>query len=758
MTSAIYYQKSNVVQEEFKLIEITTLRELEVEKLQKVIREVKERRRDCDDAAILETFTLFNRVRDTTVELIKVISVWQESFTKPIRPQLLDCDYIIVRLINHIDFVNSTVLKRQFNFQFYRGNVLLLPYSNPKTVEPVRISTVLAREIKKFAAPSEETVVFCYQFLINCLPKEIYENKVAPLKRWLMQSWVPRVWVLDVKPQVVPPPPLRKQTSASTLDTRRGSRVSSSTSEDAKATSRLSRRRSTLGSGSMKGTGGNQATPQASDTPATPITKMKRRNQMQADEVALANNLVIQPDSPVDLEKDFQAQQLEEYARQEQVKREKEAAQLDTYFKEMELLFLPTLGRRAVQTIGVGGTRLGVEMNLQDLFHQPEKIVFHHSLKEDQDKLAQVVQSNIIPADAKRTNAEIVAKRNRIMTDRSGKPSSGIQYMTASGKRFPTAAAAGAGAAAAAGAGAAVQKEAHAVDIQHSADANIVIDETSTPISTEKETMVEGQPRLGSTPANDKQQEKEKDNTENEANALPPLSVMSATTPPPASPAPLSSALAAPLVGILFNPGPLGEQGVNSSSFGGAASDEVGGVGVETAEARKARRRESRRISDLTITFSLNEGLGGGGGGGGGEYGDDGDLGEQDYYRSNNGNKSVSPKKGKSGRNNAFSTRTGSPSKKNSQSVGIASHNSPSNKGSAAASSPNYATQSQKTPPSGLRRRTDSKGVAGTNIYGNRIRAETPPPASATLSLSTKDMRLWFAQQEQLDVHSQSTY
>eukprot|EP01032_Pedospumella_encystans_P003504 gene3504-4140_t len=199
-TSAIYYQKSAVVQEEFKLIEMATLREMEVERLQKVVREVKELRRECDDSAILETVTLFNKVRDATVDLIRSISVWQESFTSPIRPRILDCDYIIDRMIYHIDFINSTKLKRVFNFQFYRGNVLLLPYPNPKSAEPVRITSALAVELKKFAAPPEETVIFCYQFLINCLPDDIYKDKVAPLRRWLMAGWIPRVWVMDPKP------------------------------------------------------------------------------------------------------------------------------------------------------------------------------------------------------------------------------------------------------------------------------------------------------------------------------------------------------------------------------------------------------------------------------------------------------------------------------------------------------------------------------------------------------------------------------
>lgn len=698
MTSAIYYQKSAVVQEEFKLIEVTTLREIEVEKLQKVIREVKERRRVCDDAAILETFSLFNRVRETTIDLIRSISIWQESFTKPIRPQLLDCDYIVVRLINHIDFINSSELKRTFNFQFYRGNVLLLPYLNPKTAEPVRVSTALGKEIKKFAAPSEETVVFCYQFLINCLPDDVYENKLAPLKRWLMQNWVPRVWVLDVKPVVVaPPPPLRKQASSGALS------QTNSSAGDAEGISRLSRRRSTLGSGSAKSIGSNN--PKGSPEPVVASTKMKRRNQMQAEEAAQASNLAIQPNSPTNIEKDLQAQQLEEYARLQRLKREKEADQLDTYFKEMELLFIPALGRRAVQTIAVGGTR----QDVQDYFHQPEKIVFHHTLQEEREQLEQIVSNNIIPANAKRSNAEILAKRNRIMADR-GKPTIDIQYMTASGKRNRAPSA---------------SNKAAEKTIPASSDADKTPQDGAGAAS---EAAVDANPPTAAA------------FTQDEIPPPPPSDQTQAVAAEKAVP----SSTPAPLVGILYTPGPAGEQGVTGTVDG-----------VETTESRKLRRRESRRMSDLTITFSVNDGH---------TVNDELDS----SPNRNITNRSMSPNKGKSSRTSAFTARTGSPSKKSStksptkqnQTGGIALQESPSGKDSAA-TSPTSASQRNRatvsTPPSGSRRSKSIAGESGTNTYGNQIRAETPPPASSTLALSTKDMRMWFAQQEQLDIGSQAT-
>lgn len=44
MTTAIFFQKSKSIQDEFRLIELTTLREVEVKKLEAIVRAVKEKR------------------------------------------------------------------------------------------------------------------------------------------------------------------------------------------------------------------------------------------------------------------------------------------------------------------------------------------------------------------------------------------------------------------------------------------------------------------------------------------------------------------------------------------------------------------------------------------------------------------------------------------------------------------------------------------------------------------------------------------
>eukprot|EP01037_Dinobryon_pediforme_P036968 gene36968-44183_t len=122
--SAVYFQRSKAVHEEFRLIEAATSREVIVGKLQKIIKSVKEKRLEMVDEVILETFQLLNELREVTMRLIKAIRAWQDSFTRPVRPTIYNCDYIIDRMIKHVDFINGSKVRKIFNFQFYRGNPL----------------------------------------------------------------------------------------------------------------------------------------------------------------------------------------------------------------------------------------------------------------------------------------------------------------------------------------------------------------------------------------------------------------------------------------------------------------------------------------------------------------------------------------------------------------------------------------------------------------------------------------------------------
>lgn len=199
---AVFFQKSSALQQEFQLVELTTLRETYVEKLKTIIDEVKEERRVCDNECIYETFVLLNYVRNCTLNVVDGIEKWMQGFTKIITPHLLQCDYIAQRLIKHIDFVNATSLRRIFNFQINRGNFLILPLPNPRTITPNRVDAKLAQAILDFAKPPEENIVKCYQFLLNILPVKIF-RKILPLKTWLLDPWIPKFEVVEIPSSVL---------------------------------------------------------------------------------------------------------------------------------------------------------------------------------------------------------------------------------------------------------------------------------------------------------------------------------------------------------------------------------------------------------------------------------------------------------------------------------------------------------------------------------------------------------------------------
>jgi hypothetical protein len=195
--NAIYFQRTKAVQEEFTLIGVVTEREELIGKLQAIIRDVKEERRDCEDDTILETFKLFNQVRFSTIKAIKAISRWQDSFTRQIRPLIFGGDYIVQKLLKHINFVNSSKMRRIFNFQFFRGNPLLLPFPNLSTQAPIKVSPQLGKEIRDFAFPNENDVVQAYQILLNSLPDEVYKEQLVSLNQWLIEPWTPRIWICN---------------------------------------------------------------------------------------------------------------------------------------------------------------------------------------------------------------------------------------------------------------------------------------------------------------------------------------------------------------------------------------------------------------------------------------------------------------------------------------------------------------------------------------------------------------------------------
>ena len=195
----IFHQKSTSLQQEYALVDFTVKREVAVEQLSKLIFDVNNKFRENDDDCILETFTLFNKLRNCTFDLIEGVLKWQQGFTQSIRPQLCEIDYL-VKMIDKIEFVSSTALRRMYNFQFRLGNIFLLPFINPRKIEPHIINKKLARQVVNFAFPSEERLVKNYQILINTLPPAVFK-KILPLDSWLENKWQPQVYL---KPDTPP--------------------------------------------------------------------------------------------------------------------------------------------------------------------------------------------------------------------------------------------------------------------------------------------------------------------------------------------------------------------------------------------------------------------------------------------------------------------------------------------------------------------------------------------------------------------------
>jgi hypothetical protein len=453
---AVYYQRSKSVHEEVALIECATEREITVGKLEKLIRDVKERRRFLDDEGLLDALRLINQVRDSSIRLIYAISKWQEAFTKPIRPTIYKCDYIIEKMIRHIDFINSFKIRKIFNFQTSRGNALLLPFPNLRNSEPIKVHTDLGKEIRTFAYPDEEKIIFCYQFLLNCLPKRIYEEELISLQKWLLDPWIPRIFVTtSTLPCFIPDSiyyrktvsPLNLPTIGSSL---KGGGASNSGWKSSRRSSTVSKE------DSMEGETAYLTTTTTTTTTSNNNTNnlqnkpfLKRRNMMNRKEQqnVLAITLdegdpnnpqhSIHSDNEDDESNDDNANNKSSPVKLSEVQ-QAELKELELYYKELESMFIPKLTRRAVKTMVALGHHHATNPSndaiqgdeddaiLQDkgIFKEEEeefrdfqpKRAFHLFTTKAEDDLLQRVDDGLRTENFHRTNAHLVAKRNRIIS------------------------------------------------------------------------------------------------------------------------------------------------------------------------------------------------------------------------------------------------------------------------------------------------------------------------------------------------------
>ena len=179
---AIFFQKSKVMQNEFALISLVTARELILEKLNKIVSEVKNETRRVDLACATETFMLIHESREATYDLIEGTLMWQQGFTKKIRPQLMSVDYL-VKMLDSMTFLSSSSLRRMFVFTFgHLGNLFVLPMPALSSSKPPhKVDDTLAEALRKFAQPDEIRMINCYKILQNCMPPDDF-NRLIPLQ------------------------------------------------------------------------------------------------------------------------------------------------------------------------------------------------------------------------------------------------------------------------------------------------------------------------------------------------------------------------------------------------------------------------------------------------------------------------------------------------------------------------------------------------------------------------------------------------
>lgn len=177
------------------MIEKTTLREYYLDRLDFLIKEVKESRRKTDEACNMEIVTLMNQIRESTYDLFEAINTWQQGFTRTRRPEILRGDYM-VKIVSSTNFVNGTHLRRIMNFSIERGNILLLPRPNKSTQPVMPVSKEFAAEIHKFAAPQQDRIVKVYQAMLNCVPQAVFAQLV-PISEWMGNPWIPKLFIVS---------------------------------------------------------------------------------------------------------------------------------------------------------------------------------------------------------------------------------------------------------------------------------------------------------------------------------------------------------------------------------------------------------------------------------------------------------------------------------------------------------------------------------------------------------------------------------
>ena len=152
MRKALYYQSTKNHDLEYSLIEKTVARESVFKRFKFIEKAIKEKRRPFDDDARLELLILLNEIRRTTLDFLDEVIEWQKMFVKAKRPTVMSEDYLI-EMARSTEFINSSPLKKYYNFSVSRQNVFLLLMSTGKPKDPVDVTPKIDEELNKLADP-----------------------------------------------------------------------------------------------------------------------------------------------------------------------------------------------------------------------------------------------------------------------------------------------------------------------------------------------------------------------------------------------------------------------------------------------------------------------------------------------------------------------------------------------------------------------------------------------------------------------------
>jgi hypothetical protein len=211
---AVYEQNTKNHELEFKLVQLTTVREGYLQDFRELERAVIEKRRKFNDDSILDGMRLLNNIRDISFDLVEQIGEWQKMYVKAKRPTIMNCDYL-TEMITSTEFVNSSPIRKHFNFAIMRRNLFLLPLATGKPKDTVETTKELIAELERFANPDVDRLISCYSLFQKSFPAKVFKT-IMSMDRWVFSLYQPNVEVYRTLPPVGSLPQQGPQTTVTT--------------------------------------------------------------------------------------------------------------------------------------------------------------------------------------------------------------------------------------------------------------------------------------------------------------------------------------------------------------------------------------------------------------------------------------------------------------------------------------------------------------------------------------------------------------